>query len=237
MAVGKPSPVQFDLAPPYGHSHLVRRRTSKWSVACLVVSFGWIVVPRGTVWAYVLVGGVAVILGVVAIRTISRSNGQERGMWMAIVGIVIGAFFSVALLAVYLITPPPVPLGTTVYMSHKGVHSVSVISFQFPVSRDDHPGPTSGTEYAVAHVRTCAGKSGSQSNVASFIELHFSNGRFARPDLSVSVKKPTISMQGLRSDACADGYLTYEVTRGLVPNIIQYQDLFETHRWTVPTDH
>jgi hypothetical protein len=155
---------------------------------------------------------------------------------MAIVGIVIGAFFSAALLGVYLTTPPPVPLGTTVQVSHNGLDTVNVVSFEFPVSRNDHPDPTPGSEYAVARVRLCAAKSGAQSNVASFIELHFTDGRLAPPDFSVSVKTPTITMEGLRGDACAEGYLSYQVSRGLRPNLIQYQDLFQVHRWKVSSN-
>jgi hypothetical protein len=76
---------------------------------------------------------------------------------MAVAGILLGTFFPIGILVAYLVTPPPVPLGSTVNVSHRGIRSMRVISVEFPVSEDGHLNPTSGTEYAVAHVRICAG--------------------------------------------------------------------------------
>lgn len=236
MAAG-PGPPQIDPAPPYLQSHLVQRRFSRWAIASLVVSFGPLVVPRGAVWAFVLVGFAAVILGIVALRMIGRSNGQERGTWMAVVGIVLGAFFSILILVVHIITPPPVPMGSTADVSDGGIHSVTVVSVQFPVSRDGRPDPTSGTEYAVARVRICAGQSGSQTDVAGSFELEFPNGPISRPDTSLSVKKPALTSAGLRSNACTAGYLSYQIARGQSPNIIQYLYSLDNRRWTIPPSH
>jgi hypothetical protein len=199
------------------------------------------------VWLSGLGSLLAVIFAIVARRNIRESRGSQTGDGLAIAGLVIGilgllgaVLFIVTIAAVshdanQSATPTIVSMGTRVAGgdSDIGITTVAVESLAYPVVPNPTDiSPDSGKEYAVAKVEVCAGSSGAQSGPTDFeFTLGFADQETA--DSSLPIKAPDLGqIGGLGANACATGYVSFEIATGTTPSFVAYQPgLIHQYRW------
>ena len=224
-------------------------KANPMAVASLVLSLVWL-------------GGLgsllAVIFGISAHRSIKASQGRETGGVMATAGIVVGVL---GLLGAIVLIGTLIAVGsgvnqlnkqiqsseapTTIAMGTKepvgdpantGIDAVTVDAYAAPVSAGvDNPPPDTGKEYAVAKVEICAGSGGSQEGVSDFnFSLGFTGGQVVQAFLPLAT--PDLGgINGVASNACATGYVTFEIVAGTVPAYVAFQPgLVHQYRWQVP---
>ncbi len=246
---GAPSPyppVSVLTAPP------APRSTNGLAIASLVLSLLWI-------------GGLgsllAVVFAFVSRRQITQSRGTQGGDGLAIAGLVIGlvGLISTVLIGIALAFTVTslnglhlnlnartdiVQYGQTVtvpadeFLAPPGLATITVVSLTVPAtSRVQGVEPQSGTEFAVAQVRVCAGSGGMQQatpELATDFDLAFPGGQtvFATADAA----KPGLDeINALGAGKCASGFITFQIAAGSTPKGVQYSAGFPIlYQWISP---
>jgi Domain of unknown function (DUF4190) len=227
--------------------------TNGMAVASLVLSILWI-------------GGlgslVAVIFAFVARRQIRDSRGVQGGDGLAIAGLVIGlvGVVSTVLIAIALAIAASsfnglhlnlngrtdvVHYGQTVtlpadeLLAQPGLATITVGSLTIPAaSRVPGVQPQSGTVFAVAQVKVCAGSGGLQNpmpDLATSFVLAFSGNQVVFP--SADAERPGIDeISALGARRCSTGFITFQIAAGSTPRGVQYTSGFPllTYQWSTP---
>ena len=135
--------------------------------------------------------------------------------------------------------PTNISMGTKVAVGdpgNTGITSVTVESLTMPVAPGpDVAAPGSGKEYAVGKVEVCAGSAGSQSGVDDFnFSLGFTAGQSVLA--FTTGKTPDLgNVRGNGANACATGYVSFEIASGTTPAYVAYQPtLVHQYRWKTP---
>jgi hypothetical protein len=227
---------------------MVTAKTSGMAIASLIL---------GLVWATGIGSLLAVIFAIVARKNIKDSRGRQTGEGLAIAGLVIGiigllgaVLFFVSVAAVNhgvnhlkqqiqsSESPTNVSMGTKVTVGdpgNTGITAVTVQSLTFPVVASNPEVPTAdpGKEYSVAKIEVCAGRSGSQSGPDDLdFTLGFADGETAETSF-FPIETPDIGkVNALGPNACATGYVSFEIASGTAPSYVAYQPgLIHQYRW------
>ncbi len=216
-----------------GASYMGRPKTSGLAIAAFVLSLLWIF-GFGSL--------LAVIFGIIALVSISRSHGTRRGRGWAIAGLVIGAIGLVAIIAASLFVNSAInvtsyPYGQTVSTNDgiTGFTSVTVYS----VTTGLHGTNTSGLPgtFDAADVQVCVGPAGMPDvrEHLLFFLLKTSGGDSLPPEPGLTTQSPTIwpSANIWPANQCQRGYISFAAPSGATPQAVEYSgDLLHRVQWT-----
>ncbi len=219
--------------------------TSGLAVVALILSIIWL-------------GGLgdvlAIIFGLIALSQIKAAQGMKTGKGLAVAGMIIGTLGLVATVALYAaiglgvhainkaLTPQTVAMGqagTYSGGSLTGLSSVTVNSFTYPVTpADSSVTPSSGNEFAVAHVQECAASSQQGGNYlgSALFLVNLSDGNTVSPDSSNVAQTPSIDrITSANAGQCVNGTITFQIPQGSTPSNIEYlgDSIFHPYRWTI----
>ncbi|MGD1011934.1 MAG: DUF4190 domain-containing protein [Acidimicrobiales bacterium] len=216
--------------PSWGDTHPGASKTNGLAIASLVLAILYLV-GIGSI--------LAIIFGLIARREVKRSGGLESGRGIATAGTLIGA---VGLLFTALLIPAGFgSSGRTIVSSRepnvtgilrlgseatlpqpgeaslRGIASVTVTSLSYVKHTGDLVGPKSGSEYAAANVRMCAGRTGSHSvqSAAGLFGLISATGTLVSSNVVIPGEGRALDeVREIGPGACAQGYVGFEIGRG-----------------------
>jgi Domain of unknown function (DUF4190) len=217
-----------------GYGYPVRAKTSGLAIAAFVLSLLWI---------FGLGSLLAVIFGIIAIVTISRSQGTRRGRGWAIAGLVIGALGLILTVALSLAIKSAV-LATTYSYGQTvstddgitGFTSVTVYSLTTGFHGQQTSGLLPGT-FAAANVQVCVGSAGMPSvdEHLVFFLLKTSGGGLVPAEPEVISQSPNLWHSGVNwpANQCQRGYVSFLVPSGETPQGVRYNgDILHPIEWT-----
>ncbi|MGB7052500.1 MAG: DUF4190 domain-containing protein [Acidimicrobiales bacterium] len=217
-----------------GYPYAGRAKTSGLAIAAFVLSLLWIV-GLGSL--------LAVIFGIIALVTISRSHGTRRGRGWAIAGLVIGALGLILTVAVSLaiknaVVAATYPYGQTVSTDDgiTGFTSVTVYSVTTGLHGQQTSGILPGT-FAAADVQVCVGSAGMPdvSEHLAFFLLKMSGGSLLPAETEVTSQSPSLWHSGVQwpANQCQRGYISFLVPSGETPQGVRYNgDILHPIEWT-----
>ena len=194
----------------------------------------------------------AIVLAVIARRRIKRHEDTLSGKGVALAGLIIG-IVGVALTAVLipvvfvassfvgiLTTPVVAPVGTTLPIDspfNQDLASVRVASVTYPVeATGTSVVPAPGTGFAVADVFLCADSNGVTDGIDNgddSFELTLTDGDIVDP--GEDVRAPGVdSLRTIAPNACAEGFVTFEVPEGAAIHSISYLGAVRRFEWVLP---
>jgi hypothetical protein len=194
-------------------------------------------------WIFGLGSLLAVIFGIIALVTISRSHGTRRGRGWAIAGLVIGALGLILTVAVSLAVKNAVlattyPYGQTVSTDDgiTGFTSVTVYSVTTGFHGQQTSGALPGT-FAAANVQVCVGSAGMPdvNEHLVFFLLKTSGGDLLPAEPEVTTQSPNLwhSAVNWPANQCQRGYVSFLVPSGETPQGVRYNgDILHPIEWT-----
>lgn len=218
------------------------QKTNALAIIALILSI---------IWLGGLGSVLAIILGIVSLSQISKSNGTLGGKGMSIAALIIGGigtiltilFYALIVFAVtvatHLVQTATVPVGTTINVNNHsinyGISSIAVTRVTTSSTGDNGESPDSGKQFAFANVRMCANSSGASSYFgASLFTVNASDGS-SDVASATSARTPGLSdINSIAPNQCITGWLTFQISSSATPSSINYYAVpFTDFTWTV----
>lgn len=228
---GAYAPGGYPLGP--GYPYAGRAKTSGLAIASFVLSL---------VWIFGLGSLLGIIFGIIALVTISRSQGAKRGRGWAVAGLVIGVLGLALVVAASLLVKSVVDVTTYSYgqtvQTDNGITGFTDVTV-YSVTTGLHGTDTSGltASFDAADVQVCVGPAGMpdvREHLLLFT-LKTSGGGHYPTEPGVTTQSPSIwpSSNTWPANQCQRGYISFVVPSGAAVQAVEYNgNIFHRIQWT-----
>jgi Domain of unknown function (DUF4190) len=219
--------------PGPGYPYGGRAKTSGLAIASFVLSL---------VWIFGLGSLLAIIFAIVALVSISRSQGAKRGRGWAVAGLVIGVLGLALVVAASLLVKSVVDVTTYRYgqtvQTDDGITGFTDVTV-YSVTTGLHGTDTSGlpASFDAADVQVCVGPAGMPDVGEHLVPftLKTSGGGHYVPEPGITTQSPSIwpSSNSWPANRCQRGYISFVVPSGAATQAVEYNgNIFHRIQWT-----